>query len=364
MGAPPGEPAVDITPRSGAENLAGHVMTNGHQPAPLLLHGVDQAAVDSRYLRLRGELLDLKALRNIPPPEPLVDGYLFLDSLAWLGGKPAHGKTFVAVELACCIGTGTPWHGHIVAQRPVLYLIAEGASGLASRVDAWALANGRIPENVIFLPFAVKMMENLDVAAFGQLLSEIQPGLVILDTQARVTVGAEENSSRDMGQFVHNLDLLRQLSGACVLVVHHEPRNADNLRGSTALEGAAASILRANKDGNVVTVENSKQKDAPAQPPIALALIAIGDSAVLSHEAVGLFSQTTESEHHVLTVLRDSFGTAGGTKTELKEAANLAKTTWFRTIKALVDKGLVWERKEGRSTIYSLPDAKPEELVP
>jgi RecA-family ATPase len=113
---------------------------------------------------------------------------------------------------------------------------------------------------MLFLPVPVQMLGNVDVAAFGQLLVDLQPTLLILDTQARVTVGAEENSSRDMGQFVDALDELRSHSGACILVVHHEPRNGENLRGSTALEGAATTIIRVSKDGNVVELTNPKQK--------------------------------------------------------------------------------------------------------
>jgi AAA domain-containing protein len=321
----------------------------------------DEPLVDARVkLRadeLTGQLLGVDGLRNIPPPAPLVDGYLYLNSLAWLGGKPGHAKTVLAVDLACCVTTGRPWHGHTVTPGDVLYVIAEGTSGLAQRVDAWALANGvhleEGPSKVYFLPVPVQLMNSLDIAAMADLLAAKRPALVVLDTQARVTVGAEENSSRDMGLFVDSLERLRRESGACILVVHHEPRNSENLRGSTALEGAATTILRTNKDGNVVTVTNSKQKDAPEQPPMTLALTPVASSVILSHEAVGLAGFTTSSEMHVLTVLRDSFGTRGAGKTELRDAVNLAKSTWYRTINDLVNKGLVIERKEGQRTSYT-----------
>lgn len=329
----------------------------------------EEAADDTDRVKLRADelrlrLLDAAGLRNVPPPEPLVAGYLYRDSLAWLGGKPGHGKTFAAVDLACCVGTGRPWHGHETAPGAVLYVIAEGVSGLGRRVDAWSLANGTPVDNVRFLPVAVQLMESLDVAALSQLLADLRPALVILDTQARVTVGAEENSSRDMGRFVDALERLRYESGACLLVAHHEPRNGENLRGSTALEGAATSIIRAAKDGRVVTVTNPKQKDAPEQPPMTLALTPVGGSAILSHEAVGLVALGTESELTLLTVLRDAFGTRGATKTELREAADQAKSTFYRSVGALVNKGLVIERREGRSTIYTLAADNQQTKIP
>jgi predicted transcriptional regulator len=71
------------------------------------------------------------------------------------------------------------------------------------------------------------------------------------------------------------------------------------------------------------------------------------------HEAVGLGGFTAESELALLGVLWDSFGTRGASKTELRDASGQAKSTYYRSINALVSKGLVLERKEGRSTYYT-----------
>ena len=315
----------------------------------------DQAHEDRVKVRadiLLGQLLDADGLATIPAAVPLVEDWLMTNSLAWLGGKPGHAKTFVAIAFGCCVATGTPWHGHRATQGRVLYVIAEGASGLGRRVDAWALDYGTRPADILFLPVPVQLLEPVDVQAFTQVLADLTPALVIIDTQARVTVGAEENSSRDMGRFVETLEGLRRATGACMLVVHHEPRVGDHLRGSTALEGAATTILRASKDGPVVTVENTKQKDHEESPDLLLALTPLADSCILSHEGVGILSHLTASENELLTVLWDSFGTGGATKTELKEASDMPRSSYYRTINALVSKGKVVATKEGRSTRY------------
>jgi hypothetical protein len=118
------------------------------------------------------------------------------------------------------------------------------------------------------------------------------------------------------------------------------------------------------KDGQLIEVSNPKQKDAPEQTPFTLALSPVGESAILSHEAVGIAGSTTESEHAVLTCLRDSFGTRGATKTELRDAVGQAKTTYYRAVNALVTKGLVRESKEGRSTIYTLAADDQQREIP
>jgi len=86
------------------------------------------------------------------------------------------------------------------------------------------------------------------------------------------------------------------------------------------------------KDRNAVELSNPKQKDTPEQAPMLLALPPIGGSAILSHEAVGIAGFTTESEHHVLTVLRDSFGNRGATNNERRDAVARPKSTWYRSI--------------------------------
>ena len=74
----------------------------------------DDTQIQTRYDHLLLQCMDSKGLRNIPSPIPIIDNYLFRDSLAWIGGKPGHCKSFVAAEMACCIGTGRDWFGHTV----------------------------------------------------------------------------------------------------------------------------------------------------------------------------------------------------------------------------------------------------------
>ena len=42
------------------------------------------------------------------------------------------------------------------------------------------------------------------------------------NTMARTLVGGDENSAKDMGEFVSNVENIRRETGACVLVVHRD----------------------------------------------------------------------------------------------------------------------------------------------
>ena len=122
---------------------------------------VDQPT-QTRYDQLMLACLDSKGLRNIPSPLPIIDNYLFRDSLAWIGGKPGHCKSFVAAEMACCVGTGRDWFGNPVKQGKVLYLIAEGASGFSDRIETWEEYYGTDATNVTFLPVPIQFKADVD----------------------------------------------------------------------------------------------------------------------------------------------------------------------------------------------------------
>src|SRR5215217_7853525 len=122
--------------------------------------------VQKRLDQLKLCLMDSKALRRIPSPIPIIDGYLFRDSLAWISGAPGHGKSFMAAHMACCMGTGREWFGHQVTRSKVLYLIAEGAAGFSDRIETWEDYHGEDADNVIFLPVPVQFLNDIDMAAF------------------------------------------------------------------------------------------------------------------------------------------------------------------------------------------------------
>jgi hypothetical protein len=218
------------------------------------------AAMDdepARYNRLRDKLLPLEKLRLIPPPVPLND-VLYYDSLAWLAGPPGSYKSFLAVQWAC----------EESRRSKVLYVAAEGVAGLARRVDAWeAATRGRVGR-LVFLPEAVDVSGSawLDLE---EIVRESRPKLIVLDTQARMTPGLEENSAADVGRYIAGCDVLRRASGACVLSLHHSSKGQAYLRGSSALMGAADTVVAISRPDElqaVVGVRNVKQKDDRQRP--------------------------------------------------------------------------------------------------
>lgn len=219
----------------------------------------------ARVKQMLGEFLDTDDLDKIAPLEPLLGDLLQVNTLCRAVGPSGSFKSFVLLDMCGCIGTGVKWHGQYVKQGTVVYLVAEGEQGIRKRVRAWEQQYGLRMENVRFLPRPVQAMSpEWDVLIAA--LQEIGPVLVVVDTQARVTVGVEENSNKEMGQVVDRLDQLRTATGACVVVVHHTGHQGEHGRGASAVKGALQSELNVSRKGDklsniVLTVKSGKQKD-------------------------------------------------------------------------------------------------------
>lgn len=230
------------------------------------------AVTDEEVAELAAKLLDTEALDNLPDPRWLIVGWLEMDTIARMVGKSRHGKSFVMLDMAAHIGAGMEWHGCKVLQGEVWYMAAEGAYGMKKRVRAWEKVHGRRMRNVLLLPEALQV-KSRDWDVLCEMAKRRRPQLIVLDTQARVTVGLEENSAMDMGHLVNQMEQLRQVSGSCVVAVHHLGHNGREGRGSTAVVGAVTSEIlvereEENEDGEekpgprIIRVECVKQKNA------------------------------------------------------------------------------------------------------
>jgi hypothetical protein len=239
----------------------------------------------STYDRLKAALLDTAAVRALPPPDPLIDDYLMRDSLATLYGPSGGGKTFLALDWALHTAVFPWWNGHAVHGGPIIYVIAEGVSGVGIRVDAWTghHATGLDKGHPIhWLPEAVNLTDIGQVYAFAELASELGAALIVFDTLARCIVGADENSAKDMGIVVANLDRIRRTTGACVLVVHHSGKDGTaGARGSSALRAAMDTELEVTDTDGRTTLKVTKQKDGPETSPLRLTRLPASDSCVL-----------------------------------------------------------------------------------
>lgn len=292
--------------------------------------------------KLLGEFLTVDQMLARPAPRPLIMDVLDLDSEAWLIGPPGSRKSFVSLDMARCVATGTAWQGKRVRQGLVVYIVAEGVSGMSLRVKASVEHHGQMGD-IRILPRPVQVRDAVAWEVLVAACKRLAPALVIIDTQARVTVGMEENSSTEMGHYVEAIRRIREATGACVLTIHHSGRNGTDARGSSAIDGAQGTELRVRVDGEKSQLRGSllmdKQKDmAESEAGIALqfAVVDMGQDAETGRKLTSLVVVDADpfmtaayieepwerelvrgqAQGQILRVLRDQGRTVGLTKAE------------------------------------------------
>jgi len=237
---------------------------------------VDTTGTGFKFTRM-GDVL----AAGLKPIQWLVRDYVEADSLAVLFGDPAAGKSFVAIDMACSIATGTPWQGRNTELGAVFYIAGEGQNGLARRFAAWSQYHGiTLADAPLFTSSRPAMLCTPDgaveVATAAEAIAEetgVSPALIVVDTLAR-NFGGNESDAEDMSAFVFNLDKYFRQSGrwnATVLVVHHSG-HAEKMRGrgSSVLKAAIDAEYSATKgEDGLVRIETTKMKDAQEPKPVA-----------------------------------------------------------------------------------------------
>lgn len=334
---------------------------------------------------------DIKATLSNPW---LVRDLLPRQGLAAMYGDPGCGKSFLAVDMALRIAAGMEIDGRPVKSCPVVYIAAEGATGLRKRIVAWQqhhdAGNG--------LPFALmscapdlqdptkdlpRLCTTID-AAVERLGAA--PGLIIVDTLSATFGGGDENGPA-MTAYVNNLAKVRDHFQATVLAVHHRPKARDNntLRGHGSLTGAMDTIIFVEA-GAVHTAKTTKQKDGEGNVSLTFGLqsVILGNdeegqpvtSAIVKYLHPSTGKKLPKSAQQALDVLAAMIETRGGSGIPEKEWRELwykswseeqtaaakpetERKAWIRLRKALLSAG----RAEDKGGIWSITPLEGEGSV-
>jgi len=328
------------------------------------------------------------------PPSWLIRGLLERDSFAQIYGESGAGKTFVGLDLACRLATGTPWREHTVEPAPVFYLAGEGRQGIGRRLTAWATHHGVAPGDApLFIGPAVAVTDpDQLVFAMAQIAAEANgdtPGLIVLDTLARCFGGGDENSTQDMSQFVSACDTLRQRWGCCVLVVHHTGlTDRTRSRGNSALRAALDAEYRISQpEPGSLRLTATKMKDAEIPPPLALEMVTVALPGMLDEYGNPVTSAAVDVVDADTSAIESAVKSASrpGTWAEiiLDEAARMSnghledlrqacvalglrhRSTWTRTLARLHAEGrLIVDTEEGKFTLPSQPESEKSVAKP
>lgn len=191
------------------------------------------------------------------PPEFIVQNMLPV-GMSFLSGSPKTRKSFLALQMAIAVATGTPFFGLKTKQCEVAYFDLEGSkSRISSRTEHMSIA---IPKNV---HITNKITEKISDGLVDrlQILHQQRPEIkfMILDTYARAkgrirTFGANAYEvDCDFLEPVQQMAMEEQIS---LLFVHHDKKGAgfatdsfERLSGTMGISGSSDAVLNLITEG-------------------------------------------------------------------------------------------------------------------
>ena len=228
-----------------------------------------EPAYKSKFGAIRLDELDDVA----PDADWLVDGWLSSGDRSVVAGASRSGKSFLAIHISMSIAFAMELFGLKVKHGGVVYQAGEGARGVKNRLRAW-----RQHHEVTYsreTPF-VLLSKSIDIYRDNEkvqdLIAEINAHaatfavplrLVVIDTLATASVGADEISGKDMSIVLDNVGLISAKTGAHVLLVHHMNAGGAKVRGHTSIYANMDQVILVSRDEQtkIRTVMLDKAKD-------------------------------------------------------------------------------------------------------
>ena len=207
------------------------------------------------------------------PPNELIEGLLTIGGLAVIYGDSNSGKTFFALSIAHAVATGYKFHDRHVDKGLVIYLATEAPASVITRIQALKRYYSTNLDNLIVIPVPINFYDgdgdSNDVIQLVKAVEEKtgKPArLIIGDTLARMSAGANENSGEDMGPIMARFDQVAQATGAALAIIHHNGK--DQAKGARGWSGIRAHIdteIEVTQVEDVRSATITKQRELPGK---------------------------------------------------------------------------------------------------
>jgi hypothetical protein len=314
--------------------------------------------VDDRNFRF----FTLDEVLALPPIKWLVRGVLPASGLSMIYGPSGVGKSFYALKLAYDLA----FHHNII------YVAAEGESGMGIRMNALIKHWGRKPERFTFVLGQVDLFDDEELTTFKGLAAQYKPALITVDTFAMCTGVADENSARDMKTIIDGCKRMAKTLECAVMIVHHTNKAGREPRGSGSLFNACETVIRLTRSDDVLVVESQKTKDLKSFDPVFLKEVSVqlgeddeGNTVtslvLLPAEQVISTEELTPLQRTILDALIVDPSTS---VRDLASLAEVGQTSIYRAIKKLQERGLVSAYENGQRNVTEAGKASCSAVPP
>lgn len=217
--------------------------------------------------------LDIVFAHELPekyiPPDEIVEGVFTAGEGSIIYGDSNSGKTFLIIDMACALARGVEWMGRKTEPGLVVYLAAESPSSLSRRLQAYQkyhdveVPNFAIVQNPVDL-FNGEADTDRVIEAVKAIEKEYnRPArLIVGDTLARLSAGANENAGQDMSIVIQHFDRIRAATLAHFTLIHHCGKNAAaGARGWSGVRAAVDTEIEITDSDKGRCCEITKQRD-------------------------------------------------------------------------------------------------------
>jgi len=203
------------------------------------------------------------------PPDELVEGLLTVGASSVVYGDSNSGKTFFVLDMGCAIARGVEWMGRKTEPGLVIYLATEAPTSIKTRIQAYQKYHNCTVPNFAIVQTPVNFhRDNKDAKDIVTMVEEVEAALgqkarlIVGDTLARISSGANENSGDDMGPIMERFDYLARKSGAHVLIIHHNGKDAaKGARGWSGIRAHIDTEIELKDENNIRTASITKQRE-------------------------------------------------------------------------------------------------------
>jgi phage/plasmid primase-like uncharacterized protein/KaiC/GvpD/RAD55 family RecA-like ATPase len=240
----------------------------GHDLSALLIQPTGTAVIDKLKVVFGDQLgSDYEA------PDELVEGLMTIGSSVVVYGDSNSGKTFWALSVAKAIATGTDCYGRQTDPGLVVYLASEAPASIRSRMQAIKKFYGCNLENLAMVPVPMNFyngdQDSQDVIELVRAIEQIKGKrvrLIIGDTLARMSAGANENSGEDMGPVMARFDQVATATGAALMIIHHNGKDAaKGARGWSGIRAHIDTEIEVTEKEGTRSVTVTKQRELPSK---------------------------------------------------------------------------------------------------
>jgi phage/plasmid primase-like uncharacterized protein/KaiC/GvpD/RAD55 family RecA-like ATPase len=257
---------VILTPIEGMD--ANDYAQAGHDLAGLLIQQTGSAVIEKLKVVFGDQLgSDYEA------PDELVEGLMTIGSSVVVYGDSNSGKTFWALSVATAIATGSDCYGRKTDPGLVVYLASEAPGSIRSRMQAIKKYHGCDLENLAMVPVPMNFyngdQDAHDVIELVRAIEQIKNQrvrLIIGDTLARMSAGANENSGEDMGPVMARFDQVATATGAALMIIHHNGKDAaKGARGWSGIRAHIDTEIEVTEKEGTRSVTVTKQRELPSK---------------------------------------------------------------------------------------------------